>query len=147
MKASVIASSTSYRVEADTIRLLTPIEISHTATHSMTQKTGQTVQNWMDNIFLMNETLLKKKVPVLYIEGDALLLSKGHKTNTLRFIAFKFMKAFVKCETNHRPYSYRMKRQGRNFKSEGAGNLAAIISRLKNGTLVRALTETIPEIT
>jgi len=51
------------------------------------------------------------------------------------------------CETNHRPYSYRMKHQGRNFTSKGAGNLAAIVSSLRNGTFVRALTESIPEIT
>lgn len=39
-----------------------------------------------------------------------------------------------------------MKRQGRNFTSEGAGNLAAIISSLKNGTFVRSLTEGLPVI-
>lgn len=48
------------------------------------------------------------------------------------------------CENNHCPYSYRMKRQGRGFSAEGAGNVAAIISARKNGTFLRALTEMIP---
>ena len=50
------------------------------------------------------------------------------------------------CESNHRPYSYRMKRQGRGFSAKGAGNVAAIISARKNGTFLRALTEKIPEL-
>ncbi|MFL2123265.1 ISLre2 family transposase, partial [Marinilactibacillus psychrotolerans] len=48
------------------------------------------------------------------------------------------------CESNHRPYSYRMKRQGRGFGQKGAGNLAAIISARKNGLFLQALTEMIP---
>ncbi|MFL2118464.1 ISLre2 family transposase, partial [Marinilactibacillus psychrotolerans] len=48
------------------------------------------------------------------------------------------------CESNHRPYSFRMKRQGRGFGQKGAGNLAAIISARKNGLFLQALTEMIP---
>lgn len=48
------------------------------------------------------------------------------------------------CESNHRPYSYRMKRQNRGFSQKGAGNLAAIILARKNGSFFQALTETIP---
>jgi hypothetical protein len=48
------------------------------------------------------------------------------------------------CESNHRPYSYRMKRQGRGFSAKGAGNLASIISARKNGTLLEALRAELP---
>lgn len=312
MKGSIMASYTTYRTAAQSIRILTPIEVSHTKVHSMTQETGQRIQDWTDKFFLSNKVLRKekKKVSVLYIEGDGLLLKKGaqkkrpelHRVQihegvrkkgkqkrpelihakffestvssheafkrasqwieahynlrdtivisnsdggagyrksafdqiigqckqhehfrdqfhvnqkikqrlyfdkrmhypmkqairkhdwekvvaTSQTIESRFpadleeelikeykneldrlLKYFIRnwaslepkgsrelhglqglgvCETNHRPYSYRMKRQGRNFTSEGAGNLASIISSLKNGTFVRSLTEEVPEM-
>ncbi|WP_080147150.1 ISLre2 family transposase [Marinilactibacillus piezotolerans] len=60
----------------------------------------------------------------------------------LRYLPLR--KGIGVCESNHRPYSYRMKRQGRGFGQKGAGNLAAIISARKNGLFLQALTETIP---
>src|SRR5699024_10603850 len=72
MKAISLAS--------DAIELLTPLSISHGAIHSMTQRIEETIQNWTDEASLHDEKLLrdKKKVPVLFIEGDGLLL-KGSK--------------------------------------------------------------------
>ncbi|PJH58715.1 ISLre2 family transposase, partial [Salmonella enterica subsp. enterica serovar Typhimurium] len=79
MKASVMASKTTYRTAAKSIRFLTPVEMSHTTGHSMTQKIGHTIQEWTDHVLSMDRIPLrkKKKVPVLYIEGDGLMLSKG----------------------------------------------------------------------
>lgn len=79
MKASVMASNTTYRTAAQSMRILTPIEVSHTKVHSMTQKTGQRIQEWTDKVSSSNKILRKKrkKVSVLYIEGDGLLLTKG----------------------------------------------------------------------
>ena len=80
MKAVSLASDSVYRKASDAIELLTPLSISHGAIHSMTQRIGETIQNWTDEAPLHDETLLrdKKKVPALFIEGDGLLL-KGSK--------------------------------------------------------------------
>lgn len=80
MKAVSLASDSVYRKASDAIELLTPLSISHGAIHSMTQRIGETIQNWTDEAPLHDEKLLrdKKKVPVLFIEGDGLLL-KGSK--------------------------------------------------------------------
>src|SRR5699024_7702260 len=48
------------------------------------------------------------------------------------------------CESNHRPFSYRMKHQGRGFTRKGAGNLAAVISARRNGTFLEILTTELP---
>ena len=80
MKAVSLASDSVYRKASDAIKLLTPLSISHGAIHSMTQRLGETIQNWTDEAPLHDETPIKdkKKVPVLFIEGDGLLL-KGAK--------------------------------------------------------------------
>lgn len=80
MKAVSLASDSVYRKASDAIQLLTPLSISHGAIHSMTQRLGETIQNWTDEAPLHDETPIKdkKKVPVLFIEGDGLLL-KGAK--------------------------------------------------------------------
>ena len=80
MKAVSLASDSVYRKASDAIELLTPLSISHGAIHSMTQRLGETIQNWTDEAPIHDETPLKdkKKVPVLFIEGDGLLL-KGAK--------------------------------------------------------------------
>lgn len=82
MKAAALASDSVYRKVSDAIELLTPLSISHGAVHSITQKVGGTIQNWTDEAPLHDETPIKdkKKVPVLFIEGDGLLL-KGSKEN------------------------------------------------------------------
>src|SRR5699024_10984982 len=48
------------------------------------------------------------------------------------------------CESGHRPFSYRMKHQGRGFIKKGAGNLAAVISARRNGTFLEILTTELP---
>ena len=48
------------------------------------------------------------------------------------------------CESNHRPFSYRMKHQGRGFSKKGAGNLAAVISARRNKTFLKILTTELP---
>jgi len=80
MKAVSLASDSVYRKASDAIELLTPLSISHGAIHSMTQRLGETIQNYTDEAPLHDETPIKdkKKVPVLFIEGDGLLL-KGSK--------------------------------------------------------------------
>ena len=82
MKAVTLASDSVYRKASDAIELLTPLSISHGAIHSMTQRIGETIQKWTDEAPLHDETSIrdKKKVPVLFIEGDGLLL-KGSKEN------------------------------------------------------------------
>lgn len=76
MKAVRLASDSVYRKASDAIELLTPLSISHGAIHSMTQRIGETIQKWTDEVPNHDETPLKdkKKVPVLFIEGDGLLL-------------------------------------------------------------------------
>lgn len=76
MKAVTLASDSVYRKAADAMELLTPLSISHGAIHSMTQRIGETIQRWTDEASLHDETPIKekKKVPVLFIEGDGLLL-------------------------------------------------------------------------
>jgi len=80
MKVVSLASDSVYRKASDAIELLTPLSISHGAIHSMTQRLGETIQNYTDEAPLHDETPIKdkKKVPVLFIEGDGLLL-KGSK--------------------------------------------------------------------
>jgi len=80
MKAVSLASDSVYRKASDAMELLTPLSISHGAIHSMTQRLGETIQNYTDEAPLHDETPIKdkKKVPVLFIEGDGLLL-KGSK--------------------------------------------------------------------
>ena len=47
----------------------------------MTQRIGEVIQNWTDEAPLHDETPLKekKKVPVLFIEGDGLILKGREK--------------------------------------------------------------------
>src|SRR5699024_10924403 len=80
IKVVSLASHYVYRKVLDDIELLTPLSISHGAIHSMTQRLGETIQNYTDEAPLHDETPIKdkKKVPVLFIEGDGLLL-KGSK--------------------------------------------------------------------
>lgn len=306
MKAAQLASDGVYRKAADAINLLTPIQVSHTAVHTMTQKVGKKIQKWIDEAPSHNETPQKekKKVPVLFVEGDGLLLKgRGKKNPELHRVQFhegvkyvgkqkrpelihsrlfestvsskeafkrasrwleaeydiretivvsnsdggsgyekdkfnqiigkckqhehfrdpyhvnekinqrlsfdrpmilemkkavrnynkervqrvlattesridddekraeyeeqlRLLEAYLSrnwdsihplrlrnlpvkkgigvCESNHRPFSYRMKRQGRGFSSKGAGNLAAIISSRKNGTFLTALKTELP---
>ena len=72
MKAVSLASDSVYRKASDAIELLTPLSISHGAIHSMTQRLGETIQNWTDEAPIHDETPVKdkKKVPVLFIEGS-----------------------------------------------------------------------------
>lgn len=49
------------------------------------------------------------------------------------------------CESNHRPYSYRMKGNGKYWGDRGSAAMVSIIEGLKNGTLDQALSEEIPE--
>jgi hypothetical protein len=44
------------------------------------------------------------------------------------------------CESNHRPYSYRMKHQGRSWSKAGANAMAHLIDAVRNGTLKESLT-------
>lgn len=44
------------------------------------------------------------------------------------------------CESNHRLYSYRMKKQGRAWGDEGGAAMASILTAIKNGGLREALT-------
>ncbi|MDN6290893.1 MAG: ISLre2 family transposase [Tetragenococcus koreensis] len=76
MKAVRLASDSVYRKAAEAMELLTPLSISHGAIHSMTQGIGEKIQNWTDEAPLHDERLIKdkKKVPILFIEGDGLLL-------------------------------------------------------------------------
>lgn len=80
MKAAYLASDSVYRKASDAIELLTPIAMSHGAVHSVTQRMGEALQRWTDKAPLSDVTPQKdkKKVPVLFIEGDGLLL-KGSK--------------------------------------------------------------------
>ncbi|MDN6317949.1 MAG: ISLre2 family transposase, partial [Lactococcus lactis] len=79
MKAAQIASDGTYRKAEEAIDLLTPYALSHTSIHTMTQNIGETIQEWTDVTPLHDETpkKQKKKIPVLFIEGDGLMLTKG----------------------------------------------------------------------
>ncbi|WP_051929705.1 ISLre2 family transposase [Carnobacterium mobile] len=49
------------------------------------------------------------------------------------------------CESNHRPYSYRVKGQGKYWSKKGLTHVVYVIEGLKNGTLDRAIIEQQPE--
>ncbi|WP_161879815.1 ISLre2 family transposase [Alkalibacterium sp. MB6] len=310
MKAAQLASDGTYRKAEEAIDLLTSFSLSHTTIHTLTQKVGETIQEWTETAPLQDETPIKdkKKVPVLFIEGDGLMLTRGRETKRpelhrvqfhegveyvgkqkrpvlkesrmfestvssqeafkraslwlesiydiretivisnsdggsgygkdtfhqiigkcakhehfrdayhvnekikqrlyfdkemekrmrkavrlynqplvetilttaesridpkdlkakeyqeelrklraylnrnweslkpLSMRALPITKGIGVCESNHRPYSYRMKRQGRGFSAKGAGNVAAIISARKNGTFLKSLTDQLPEL-
>ncbi|MFL2096788.1 ISLre2 family transposase, partial [Marinilactibacillus psychrotolerans] len=78
MKAAQIASDGTYRKAEEAIDLLTPFSLSHTTIHKMIQKIGTTIQEWTDTAPLQDETAQKDKTktPVLFIEGDGLMLTK-----------------------------------------------------------------------
>ncbi|MFL2096764.1 UPF0236 family transposase-like protein, partial [Marinilactibacillus psychrotolerans] len=78
MKAAQMASDGVYRKAADAINLLTNFSLSHSAIHSITQRVGQKVQEWTEQKPSSNVTMMKekRKVPVLFIEGDGLLLTR-----------------------------------------------------------------------
>lgn len=91
MKAAKVASDGVYRKAADAINLLTPLQVSHTTVHKMVQKTGEKVQKWTDeapnHIDIPQKE--KKKVPVLFIEGDGLLMKgRGEKNPELHRVQF-----------------------------------------------------------
>lgn len=81
MKVAQMASDGAYRKAADAINLLTNFSLSHTSIHTITQKIGGAIQEWTEEIPLQDETPQKdkKKVPVLFIEGDGLMLTKGRE--------------------------------------------------------------------
>lgn len=80
MKAVCLAADSVYRKASDAVELLTPLSMSHGAIHSMTQRIGEVIQKWTDEAPFHDQTLQKdkKKVSVLFIEGDGLLL-KGRE--------------------------------------------------------------------
>lgn len=91
MKAAKVASDGVYRKAAEAINLLTPLQVSHTTVHKMVQKTGEKVQKWTDEAPSHIETPQKekRKVPVLFIEGDGLLLKgRGEKNPELHRVQF-----------------------------------------------------------
>lgn len=55
------------------------------------------------------------------------------------------LKGLGTCESNHRPFSFRMKRQGKSWGVEGAEAIANIISGLRNGDLTQALSAQNPQ--
>ncbi len=60
----------------------------------------------------------------------------------------KGIRGIGSCESNHRPYSYRMKGNGKYWSHDGARAMVSIIEGKKMGTLEKALTEpvrTVPE--
>lgn len=50
-----------------------------------------------------------------------------------------YSKLIGTCESNHRTYSYRMKRQGRRWGKEGGSGMVKILTGLKNGDLREAM--------
>ena len=62
--------------------------------------------------------------------------------------ACKGLRGIGSCESNHRPYSYRMKGNGKYWSHDGARAMVSIIEGKKMGTLEKAFTEslrTVPE--
>ena len=55
------------------------------------------------------------------------------------------LKGLGTCESNHRPFSFRMKRQGKSWGVKGAEAIANIISGLRNGDLTQALSVQNPQ--
>ena len=51
----------------------------------------------------------------------------------------KYCKIIGTCESNHRLYSYRMKKQGRRWGKEGGRSMAKILTGLKNGDFREAI--------
>ena len=51
----------------------------------------------------------------------------------------EYQKGLGTCESNHRTYTYRMKKQGRRWSKDGGLAMVEVISGLKNGDLEQAL--------
>lgn len=51
------------------------------------------------------------------------------------------------CESNHRPYTYRMKRQGRSWSRRGAANITQLIDAISNGEFSKIVNFTSAQIT
>lgn len=56
------------------------------------------------------------------------------------------LKSLGTCESNHRPFSFRMKRQGKSWGVDGAEAIANIISGTRNGDLTQALSAQNPQL-
>ncbi|WP_295271975.1 ISLre2 family transposase [Selenomonas sp.] len=54
----------------------------------------------------------------------------------------KYAGSLGTCESNHRLYSYRMKKQGRRWGQDGGRAMVRLLTALKNGELRKAMTET-----
>lgn len=64
-----------FRQASQVVRLLTPLTISHTTLHTMTQEIGEHLQNYSEHRPEPDASTTKRKeVPVLFIEGDGLCL-------------------------------------------------------------------------
>src|SRR5699024_4855427 len=89
MKVVSLASDSVYRKASDAIELLTPLSISHGAIHSMTQRLGETIQNYTDEAPLHDET--HKKYPFNFkliikytLEEDCLTVTYKVKNRSLK---------------------------------------------------------------
>ena len=63
-----------FRQASQVVRLLTPLTISHTTLHTMTQEIGEHLQDYSEHRPEPDASAKRKEVPVLFIEGDGLCL-------------------------------------------------------------------------
>lgn len=73
-----------FRQASETVDLATPITVSHTTIHTMTQEIGQQINDYTAHRPGLKDSTKRKQVPVLFIEGDGLVLkSRGDGPVTL----------------------------------------------------------------
>ena len=79
MKASLLATQNTYQNSAEAIQTLTTLSISDTGVRNIVLRSAEIVEEYM--IYQEDyEVPEKKEVPVLYIEGDGLMLSSQKQT-------------------------------------------------------------------
>lgn len=110
---------------------------------SLQIKIRQYDQAGIDTILDTAESLCKsdeeeKQVTQLraYLKRNWKWLKPGEQRELL-----KWQKGLGTCESNHRAYTYRMKKQGRRWSNNGGEAMLKIITGLRNQDLDRALTE------
>lgn len=88
-----VSSVATYRNTALAVNCLSDFNISHAQVGNLVKAAGQKIKEQQESDSRYNAKTSKKKVSVLYLEGDGVMI-KGTQ-GRLEFIAIRFVKVFV----------------------------------------------------
>ena len=101
-KVSLLASKTPYRTVAKAITALTPFSVSHQMMAKFVKQIGQALEDVKTSeADFLEENPELRRVPVLYLEGDAfeVRFKPGHRQMVHRFQVFEGVRYQVKRHT------------------------------------------------